>query len=103
MPFHLLRFALNSRHPEPRMFREPAKLKPSYDVVIIGAGGAGRFSSLTLDKMLTGKVVAVTPYIDEINQGMAGGSTSQDLETMFQLLYLRFTQPRADRTAFAVR
>ncbi len=32
---------------------------------------------------------------------MGGGSTPQDLETMFQLLYLRFTQPRADPTAFA--
>src|SRR5262249_51741313 len=34
-------------------------------------------------------------------EGMRGGSTPQDLETMFQLLYLRFTQPRADPTAFA--
>jgi zinc protease len=32
---------------------------------------------------------------------MEGGSTPQDLEAMFQLLYLRFTQPRADPTAFA--
>jgi zinc protease len=32
---------------------------------------------------------------------MRGGSTPQDLEMMFQLLYLRFTQPRADPTAFA--
>ncbi len=32
---------------------------------------------------------------------MGGGSTPQDLETMFQLLYLRFTQPRADPAAFA--
>ena len=32
---------------------------------------------------------------------MQGGSTPQDLETMFQLLYLRFTQPRADPAAFA--
>ena len=54
-----------------------------------------------LDKMLAGKAVAVTPFIDEIEQGMGGGSTPQDLETMFQLLYLRFTQPRADPTAFA--
>ena len=54
-----------------------------------------------LDKMLTGKAVAVTPFIGEIEQGMGGGSTPQDLETMFQLLYLRFTQPRADPTAFA--
>ena len=54
-----------------------------------------------LDKILAGKAVAVTPFIDEIDEGMGGGSTPQDLETMFQLIYLRFTQPRADPTAFA--
>jgi sarcosine oxidase subunit beta len=41
MPFGLLRFALRSAHPEPRMFRTPARLKPGYDVVIIGGGGHG--------------------------------------------------------------
>ena len=54
-----------------------------------------------LDKLLTGKAVAVRPFIGEIEQGMGGGSTPQDLETMFQLLHLRFTQPRADPVAFA--
>jgi hypothetical protein len=43
----------------------------------------------------------VLPFIGETDQGMTGGSTPQDLETMFQLLYLRFTQPREDPTAFA--
>jgi zinc protease len=33
--------------------------------------------------------------------GLGGGSTPPDLETLFQLIYLRFTQPRADPTAFA--
>jgi zinc protease len=32
---------------------------------------------------------------------MVGGSTPQDLDAMFQLLHLRFTQPRADAGAFA--
>ena len=41
MPWRLLRFALNKQHPEPRMFRHHPTLKPSYDVVIIGAGGHG--------------------------------------------------------------
>jgi zinc protease len=68
---------------------------------VVPAGGVGRLSAVMLDKILTGKAIAVTPFIEEINQGMAGGSTPQDLETMFQLLYLRFTQPRADPTAFA--
>ena len=68
---------------------------------IVAAGGLGRFNSVTLDKVLAGKAVVVRPFIDEINQGMGGGSTPQDLETMFQLIHLRFTQPRADPTAFA--
>ena len=68
---------------------------------VVPAGGVGRFSDVMLDRMLSGKAVAVTPFIGEISEGMAGGSTPQDLETMFQLLYLRFTQPRADPAAFA--
>ena len=68
---------------------------------VIGASGAGQFNAVTLDKLLNGKAVVVQPFIDEIDQGMGGGSTPQDLETLFQLLYLRFTQPRADPTAFA--
>jgi zinc protease len=68
---------------------------------VIRAGGVGQFSSVTLDRVLAGKAVAVTPFIDDISQGIVGGSTPQDLETMFQLVYLRFTQPRADPTAFA--
>jgi zinc protease len=43
----------------------------------------------------------VSPFIGEVNEGMVGGSTPQDLEPMFQLLNLRFTQPRADAGAFA--
>jgi zinc protease len=42
----------------------------------------------------------VQPFINELDEGMQGGSTPQDLETMFQLLYLRFTAPRADPVAF---
>jgi len=68
---------------------------------VIPAGGVAGFTSVVLDKALAGKAVVVRPYINEVQQGMAGGSTPQDLETLFQLLYLRFTQPRADPVAFA--
>jgi zinc protease len=68
---------------------------------VVAAGGAGTFSSVMLDRMLSGKAIAVVPFINEIEEGMAGGSTPQDVETMFQLLYLRFTQPRADPAAFS--
>lgn len=68
---------------------------------VVPAGGVGQFSAVMLDKILAGKAVGVTPFIGEMLQGLGGGSTPQDLETMFQLIYLRFTQPRADPTAFA--
>ena len=69
--------------------------------LVVPAGGVGRFSGVTLDKILSSKAIAVVPVISELEEGMRGGGTPQDLETMFQLLYLRFTQPRADPTAFA--
>ncbi len=68
---------------------------------VVPAGGVGRFTGVMLDKILAGKAVAVTPFINEIGEGMGGGSTPQDLEAMFQLIYLRFTQPRADPIVFA--
>ena len=67
----------------------------------VTASGVGRFSDVVLDRMLSGKAVGVRPFIGEISHGMAGGSTPQDLETMLQLVHLRFTQPRADTAAFA--
>jgi zinc protease len=70
--------------------------------VVVPAGGVGQFDAVTLGKLLAGKAAQVVPFIDEIDEGMNGGSTPQDMETMFQLLYLRFTAPRADPTAFGV-
>ena len=70
--------------------------------VVVPAGGVGPFNAVSLDKLLTGRAVGVIPYIDDIDEGLRGGSTPQDIEAMFQLIYLRFTQPRADPTAFGV-
>lgn len=68
---------------------------------VIPAGGVGTLSAVALDRLLSSKALAVRPYISEIREGMEGGSAPQDLEMMFQLLYMRFTQPRADAAAFA--
>jgi zinc protease len=70
--------------------------------MVVPAGGVGKFNSVMLDRLLSGKALQVQPFIDEIDQGMRGGSTPQDLETMLQVMYLRFTEPRADPAAFAV-
>jgi zinc protease len=68
---------------------------------VIPAGGVGKFSDVVLDKLLAARALAVLPFITEIREGMRGGSAPRDLEAMFQLLYLRFTAPRADPRAFA--
>lgn len=70
---------------------------------VITAGGIAKFSAIDLGKMLTGKAASAVPYIGELEEGLSGSSSRADLETMFQLIYLRFTQPRADANAFAVQ
>ena len=70
---------------------------------VISAGGVAKFSSIDLGKMLAGKVAAAAPFIGELEEGLTGGGSRKDLETMFQLIYLRFTQPRADANAFAAQ
>jgi zinc protease len=68
---------------------------------VIPAGGVGKFTATQLDRMLRGRFAGVTPFINEIDEGLGGRSTPQDLETLFQLIHLRFTAPRADPNAFA--
>lgn len=70
---------------------------------VITAGGLGKYNATDLQKILTGKVATAGPFIGELEEGLSGSSSRKDLETMFQLIYLRFTQPRADATAFSVQ
>ena len=67
---------------------------------VITAGGVGKFNSIDLRKLMTGKVASATPFINELQEGFNGSSSRRDLEAMFQLIYLRFTAPRADPNAF---
>lgn len=69
---------------------------------VITQSGVGAYDQTSLEKLLTGKDVAVVPYIREISEGMDGSSSVDDLETMFQLIYLYATQPRVDQEAFDV-
>jgi len=68
---------------------------------VIGISGIGKFSRIDLAKKLAGKAVGITPSIGETTEGFNGSSSPKDLETLFQLLYLHFTAPRLDTTAFS--
>ena len=63
--------------------------------------GAGEFDAIALQKKLAGKIVSVTPFISELSEGFAGSATPQDIETLFQLIYLDFTSPRNDTSAIS--
>ncbi len=58
--------------------------------------GVAGFSGTTVSKMLTGKNLSVSPYFDQLENGINGRSTVKDFETAMQLVYLYFTQPRFD-------
>lgn len=69
-------------------------------VTVIANGGLGQFNTTDLQRKLTGKIANVAPFISEFDQGLRGGASPADLETLFQLIYLRMTTPRADATYF---
>ena len=68
---------------------------------IVARSGVGAFDRTQLEKMLAGKIVSVSPFVTELEEGFHGGASPQDLETLFQLIHLYFTQPRADENAVA--
>ena len=69
---------------------------------LIQGGGLGPFNTTDLRRVLTGKVASARPFISSFEEGVAGSGSPQDLETMFQLIYMTFTAPRADPEYFEV-
>ena len=67
---------------------------------VVAQGGLGALTAIDLSKKLAGKAAFVRPDIEEMYEGLNGRALRRDLETMFQLTYLTFTQPRADPEAF---
>ncbi len=63
--------------------------------------GLGNFSFTELDKALAGKVASVSTSIAEDRQYISGHSTPKDLETLFQLLYLKMTNIKKDPQSVA--
>ena len=76
-------------------------LSAAFASAIINTSGVGDFDDISLQKKLSGKIVSVDPTIGELSEGFSGSVTPQDIETLFQLVYLYGTSPRKDTTAFS--
>ena len=62
--------------------------------------GLGEFSYTELQKALAGKQASVMFSMDTYEDELSGNSTVKDLETLFQLTYLNFTDMRKDEKSF---
>ena len=63
---------------------------------LVTGSGAGPHDRVTLDKLLAGQRVSVSPYIGELFEGVGGSASPEDMETLFQLITLYATEPRID-------
>ncbi len=72
----------------------------SFASSIVQNSGVGEFDANALDRALAGQVVSVNPFVSELEQGFRGEASPSDLETLFKLVHLYATSPRADSSAF---
>ena len=72
-----------------------------YAARLAAGSGVGLHDNVSLEKLLTGKRVSVSPYIDELFEGFRGSSSPEDMETLFQLITLYATAPRFDSAYFS--
>ena len=75
---------------------------PNFSLIssAVTEGGVGQFNQTTLRRMLNGKSVRLSPSVGSKGQSIGGSSSVKDMETLFQLAHLYFTQPRRDDAAF---
>ena len=68
---------------------------------IVNQSGVGDVSYAALQRLLADRSVEVIPFIQELEEGFYGYAGKDHVETVFQLIYLYGTAPRADEDAFA--
>lgn len=67
---------------------------------VVESSGLGKFDAVQLSKSLAGKVVGISPSIGNNEESLSGSSSVKDLETLFQLAHLHFTNLRRDDNAY---
>jgi zinc protease len=82
------------------LFSDADAFQMSLGTFALASGGLGDFNSMALQKKLTGRRASVSASVGEVNEVMSGRASSRDLETMFQLAWLRATRPRVDSQAY---
>ncbi|MDD7887501.1 pitrilysin family protein [Flavivirga sp. 57AJ16] len=69
---------------------------------LVNMSGLGDYSSTDLTKVLAGKTASTDINLSGLSEGIRGSSVTKDVETMLQMVYLRFVKPRFDKDAYKV-
>ena len=69
---------------------------------VVQMSGLGDFSAIDLPKVLAGKKASSNVSLRGISESVSGSSSTKDVETMMQLVNLRFTKPRFDEKSYNV-
>ena len=68
---------------------------------VAALSGAGTLNRESLAHYLTGNSASVRFLIDKARTGIAGSAEPKDLETLLQLIYIKWTEPRVDKEIFS--
>ncbi|SHF98888.1 zinc protease [Mariniphaga anaerophila] len=82
------------------LYKAEDDVSADFAATIMSMSGIAGFDKITLDKMLSDKVFSVSPYVSQIREGFSGSAAVKDIESLLQMVYLYFTQPRFDETSF---
>ncbi|MDR2134229.1 MAG: insulinase family protein, partial [Treponema sp.] len=69
---------------------------------MLSVSGLGPYPRQELIKKIAGKQVSFSIWISDYYRGLQGSATTGDLKTLFEMIYLGFTEPRIDPEAVRV-
>lgn len=69
---------------------------------VVQYSGLGDYSATDLPKILAGKTASASVSLSGLSENVSGSSVTKDVETMLQMVHLRFVKPRFDEDGFKV-
>jgi len=82
------------------LFDPKERFNAEFAATVVTQMGVAQFSPVDLRKVLAGKTATVAPRLGSLSESLNGQCSAVDVETMLQLTYLYFTQPRKDDDLF---
>jgi len=73
-----------------------------YASSLLGESGIANLNKNDMAKAFTGKSVSVKPFLNSTTEGITSNGSPKDLDLLFQLTYLYFTQAKIDSASSAL-